>query len=284
MIVVTGANGELGRAIAERLIERVPAAQVGVSVRDPEKAQALRERGVRVRQGTFTDPESLRQSFQGASQVLFVSSGTRAGDTMTQHRTAIDAARACGVRRIVYTSHMGASETSEFPPMRNHAATEVLLRDSGLAFTALRHGFYASSALLFMGRALETGELLAPQDGPVSWTAHADLADAAVSVLTHEGRFEGPTPPLTASAALDMAGIAALASELSGRSIRRVTVTDEQHRAGMVARGLPEIVIEIGMGMFRASRAQEFAAVDPTLERLLGRPPTSMRDYMAARI
>ncbi len=284
MFVVTGANGQLGRAITERLIERVPAARVGISVRDPEKAQAFRERGVRVRQGTFTDPESLRHSFQGASQVLLVSSGTTAGDTLSQHRTAIEAARANGVRRIVYTSHMGSSETSEFAPMRNHAATEVMLRDSGIAFTALRNGFYASSALMFMGRALETGELLAPEDGPVSWTAHADLADAAVSVLTDEGRFEGPTPPLTASAALDMAGIAELASELSGRSIRRVTVSDEQHRAGMLARGLPETAVEIGMGLFRASRAQEFAAVDPTLERLLGRLPMSMRDLIAARL
>jgi NAD(P)H dehydrogenase (quinone) len=283
MIVVTGATGQLGRAIVERLIERVPAAQVGASARDPEKAAALSARGVRVRQGSFTDAESLRRSFEGASQVLLVSSGTTAGDTLDQHRTAIEAARACGVRRIVYTSHMGSSATSEFPPMRNHAATEDMLMDSGMAFTSLRNGFYASSALLFMGKAVETGELLAPADGPVSWTAHADLADAAVSVLTNEGRFEGPTPPLTASAALDMAGIAAIAAELSGRTIARVTVSDEQHRAAMVARGAPPVVVEIGMGMFRASRAGEFAAVDPTLERLLGRPPVSMRDFMATR-
>jgi NAD(P)H dehydrogenase (quinone) len=284
MIVITGANGQLGRAIAERLILRVAPTEVGVSVREPEKAGALRERGVRVRKGTFSDPESLRHSFEGASQLLLVSSGTTAGDTLTQHRTAIEEARACGVRRIVYTSHMGSSEASEFPPMRNHAATENMLRDSGIAFTSLRNGFYAASALMFLGRALETGELLAPEDGPVSWTTHADLADAAVSILTDPGRFEGPTPPLTASAALDMTDIAAIAAELSGRVIARVRVSDEQHRAGMVARGTPPAVVEIGMGLFRASRAGEFAAVDPCLERLLGRAPVSLRDFMATRL
>ena len=240
MIVVTGANGKLGRAIVERLVQRVPAAQISVSVRDPEKAEPLRERGIRVRRGTFTDAESLRDSFEGASQVLLVSSGTTAGDTLSQHGTAIEAARAVGARRIVYTSHMGASETSYFPPMRNHAATEAMLRGSGMAFTSLRNGFYASSALLFMGSALETGEFVAPEDGPVSWTAHADLADAAVIALTQEGRLDGVTAPLTASAALDMSGIATIASELAGRRITRVTVTDETYRAGMVARGVPQ--------------------------------------------
>ena len=284
MIIVTGANGQLGRAIAERLLERVPAAQIGVSVRDLDKAEALRARGVRVRHGSFEDAASLRHAFEGASQVLIVSSSTIAGDTIDQHRTAIDAARAAGARRIVYTSHMGSNAASLFPPMRNHAATEALLQASGVAFTSLRNGFYASSALLFMGRALETGELAAPEDGPVSWTAHADLADAAAIALTDEGRFDGFTPPLTASAALDLADIAAIASELAGRPIKRVMVTDDNFRSGMVAHGVPEARVNITMGLFAASRAREFAAVDPTLEQLLGRKPTAMRDVLRSQL
>ena len=283
MIVVTGANGQLGRAIAERLIERVPATEIGISVREPEQAETLRARGVRVRKGTFTDGASLRHAFEGASKVLLVSSSTRAGDTLEQHRTAIEAAKAAGVGRIVYTSHMGSSASSHFPPMRNHAATEAMLRESGIAYTSLRNGFYASSSLLFMGKALETGQLVAPADGPVSWTAHADLAEAAVIALT-EDRFDGPTPPLTASHALDMTAIAKLASEISRRSIERVTVTDEAYRAGMIAQGIPEIGIAITMGMFLASREREFAAVDPTLESSIGRPPTAMRDVLAAHL
>jgi NAD(P)H dehydrogenase (quinone) len=51
MIIVTGANGQLGRAVVERLLERVPVEQVGVSVRDPEKARGLKAWGVRVRPG-----------------------------------------------------------------------------------------------------------------------------------------------------------------------------------------------------------------------------------------
>ncbi len=161
MIIVTGATGQLGRAIVESLVERVPASQVGASVRDPAKASALAALGVRVRRGDFDDPASLAHAFEGATQVLIVSSNASAygGDPLAQHRSAIEAARAAGARRIVYTSHMAASSASLFPPMLDHVATEEMLRESGLAWTALRNGFYASSGMMFIGDALKTGAL-----------------------------------------------------------------------------------------------------------------------------
>jgi uncharacterized protein YbjT (DUF2867 family) len=273
MIVVTGATGLLGGAVVERLLGKVPATEIGVSVRDPAKATALAERGVRVRRGDYDDAASLAHAFEGADQLLLVSAAATGETALRQHRTAIDAARRAGVRRVVYTSHMGANPASPFAPMPDHAATEALLADSGLAFTALRNGFYTSSGGMLLGQALETGELAAPADGPVSWTAHDDLAEAAAIVLADEGRFEGPTPPLTGSAALDLA---ALAAEVLGRPIRRTVLTDAQYREA-----LPEPVAEMLLGLFAASRAGEFAAVDPTLGELLGRPPLIVRDVLA---
>ena len=286
MIVITGATGQLGRLIAEQLVHRVPPHQVGVSVRDPGKAAGLQALGVRVRQGDFNEPASLRHSFEGAGQVLIVSSNARAqgGDPLAQHRSAIDAARAVGVRRIVYTSHMGASARSAFPPMLDHAATEDMLRQSGLAWTALRHGFYAASGIALMGEASKTGVLEAPADGKVSWTAHADLAEAAAAILAHEGRYDGPTPLLTGAEALDLADLAAIASSLLHHPVRRKVIGDEELRAKMLARGAPGAVVEIALGLYAASRNGEFATVDPTLEGLLGRPPATVRDLLAAAI
>jgi uncharacterized protein YbjT (DUF2867 family) len=165
--------------------------------------------------------------------------------------------------------------------MRDQAATEAMLQVSGIAFTSLRNGFYAESGLILMGKAPETGKLVAPEDGPVSWTAHADLAEAAVIALTDKGRLEGLTPSLTGPEALDLAAIAAIASELTGRKITRVTVTDKEYRASLISHGVPESRADMLLGLFAASRDGEFAAVDPTLQRLLGRPPMSMRDVLA---
>ena len=286
MIVVTGATGQLGRAIVESLVRRVPAEEVGASTRDPEKAADLSSLGVRVRKADFDQPESLARAFEGATQVLIVSSNARArgGDPLAQHRTAIHAARSAGARRIVYTSHMAVSSSSEFPPMHDHAATEEMLRESGLAWTALRHGFYASAGVLFMGEAIHTGELEAPADGKVSWTAHADLAEGAAAILADEGRFDGPTPPLTGAEALDLAELAAIASGLTGRAIYRRIISNDDLRAKMAARGAPPPVAEIALGFYRASRKGEFATVDATLEQLLGRRPTSMRDVIARQL
>ena len=185
-----------------------------------------------------------------------------------------------GAGRIVYTSYMGASPSSHFVAMRDHAATEELLQASGVPFTSLHNGFYATTVRQFMGPALQTGTIELPEDGPVSWTTHADLAEAEAVVLTDEGRFDGLTPPLTAAKAVDFDRVAAIASALTGKTITRVTVSDDDYRASMAGHGLPGSVTEMLLGIFAASRAGEFAAVDPTLATLLGRTPTGLEAFL----
>lgn len=198
MLIVTGATGHLGSLIVDRLLERVPTGRIGVSVRDVSKAAELAERGVRVRAGDFTEPDSLKHAFEGAERVLVVSAAIRGGGASTANNAAIDAAREAGAQHILYTSHQAASPLSLFPPQKVHAATEEHLKQQGVPYTALRNGFYASTLGYYIGAALKTGTLAVPQDGPVSWTAHEDLAEAAAFALTEDGGLEGVTPPLTA--------------------------------------------------------------------------------------
>ncbi|MBC7272471.1 MAG: NAD(P)H-binding protein [Streptomyces sp.] len=282
MIIVTGATGQLGGQIVDRLLTRVPASRIGVSVRDPLKARALADRGVRVRRGSFTDAESLAHAFEGATQVLIVSVDKMGEEAVRQHRAAVDGAVAAGARRILYTSHMGASPTSLFQPCRDHAATEDALRACGVPFTSLRNGFHAASALRFLGDAMESGEVALPADGPVCWTAHADLADAAAAVLADEGCFEGPTPPLTASRALTFDEMADLAGEVAGRVVKRTTVPDEEFRELLTGHGVPAGTADGLLGVFAAARAGEFAAVDPALAALIGREPLDFRAVLEA--
>ncbi len=280
MIVVTGATGQLGRQVVEGLSKKLPSAQIGVSVRQPELADDFRQRGMRVCKGDFADPASLKDAFDGAEQVLIVSVNKFGEEAVQQHANAIQAAKAAGAKRILYTSHQGASPSSAFVPARDHAATEGLLQSSGVSFVSLRNGFYAESALYQLGGIRETGRIIVPQDGPVSWTARADLAEAAVAALTQSGLFEGISPPLTSSQALDLAGIAQVATEVLGQTVARETISDEQYRASLLQHGLPDVIAD-GLGsLYKAARAGEFAVTDPTLERLLGRKPTSLRDVV----
>ncbi|PBC80893.1 Uncharacterized conserved protein YbjT, contains NAD(P)-binding and DUF2867 domains [Streptomyces sp. KS_16] len=286
MIIMTGATGQLGRQIVERLLTRVPADRVGVSVsvRDPQKAQLFADQGVRVRQGSFTDATGLAHAFEGASQVLIISVDKMGEECVRQHRTAIEAAVAAGARRLLYTSQMGASATSHFQACRDHAATEEALRACGVPFTSLRNGFYTTSALHFLGSAAESGRFALPEDGPVAWTAHADLADATAALLADEGRFDGPTPPLTGGQPLSFDDIAALATELTGRTITRSTVPDDQFREQMVSQGVPTETADQLLGIFAAGRAGEFATVDPTLASLLGREPITLSTVLRGQL
>ncbi len=280
MIVVTGATGALNGATVEHLLKRIPAEQIGVSVRDVDKAQHFAERGVRVRQGSYEDPVALRHSFEGAEQVLLVSSNDPYADAISLHRVGVEAAVAAGARRILYTSHQGAAADSPFPPARDHAATERLLADSGVAWTSLRNGFYAHSLNWLLGAWRQTGTINAPADGPVSWTARADAAEAAAVILCGDRTFDGPVT-LTAGQAVTFDDIAATAAKISGREVKRIVMDDEVWIADKAASGTPEAMARMALTTFQAARQGRFAGVDPVLAELLGREARSVADQLA---
>lgn len=284
MIIVTGATGQLGRAVVRNLLHRVSADQIAVSVRDASKASDLAAQGVEVRVGDFTDVDGLARAFANADQVLIVSADKLGEEALRLHRSAIHAARLAGVRRILYTSHMGARAGSPFLPADQHAGTEVELAQSGLEYTSLRHGFYAESCLQMIGDDLASGELRVPEDGPTSWTARADLAEGDAAILVADRDWNGITPPLTGATAITMAEIAVIASNVTGREVRHTIISDDEWRNARIAAGMPSFYADILLGVFRAARRGDFAATDPTLETLLGRPPRTMRDVLSAAI
>ena len=265
MIVITGATGQLGSRIVDRLLERLPAEQVGVSVRDPGQVPELAARGVRVRRGDYDVPETLPDAFEGAKHVLIVSAGSTGASAVAHHVTAIDAARAAGAERVLYTAHQAAGADSLFAPMPDHASTQDYLLEQGHPFTSLRNGFYANTVPRLIGDALESGELEAPADGAAT-TGRGDAHRA------------GPDRPRRSPAARRLEEVAALLSR--GRTIRRVVVDDDEWKAGMIGRGAPAEQATLLLGLFLAARRGEFAITDPTLGELLGRLPQPFAHFL----
>jgi NAD(P)H dehydrogenase (quinone) len=280
MIIVTGATGALNGATVEHLLERVPAEQLVVAVRDTTKAQRFADRGVEVRHGDYAEPDSLPDAFEGADQLLLVSSNDPRADAVSLHRTAVDAAVTAGVGRILYTSHQGAALDTPFRSARDHAATEQLLAASGVPWTSLRNGFYAHSLNWLMGPWRETGVITVPADGPVSWTARADAAQAAAIILNSNGAYDGPTT-LTASTAPTFQDIAAITSELIGRTIELAVIDQDEWVAAQIAAGQPEFMARFMLGMYQAAHEGHLAGVDPLLGTLLDHQPQTVRDLLA---
>lgn len=282
MIVVTGATGGLGSAVVENLLDRVPADRIGVSVRDVSGARHLADRGVRVRQGSYEDPAALRDSFTGAEQVLLVSGNDPAADLVALHRNAIEAAVAAGVQRILYTSQQGAVPGNPYGPSEIHMATEAALAESGVAWTALRNGAYGTLDQV-LGPWQQTGEIVRPEDGPVPYTDRADVAEATAVILAGDRSFDGPIT-LTAPTAVTFDDLAKIASDLTGRTIKRTVLNDEQWVADQITLGVPEQAARFLLTWYQASRAGYFAQADPLLAELLGRDPNSVANRLAAHL
>lgn len=279
MIVITGATGALNGATVDHLLARLPASDLVVAVREPARASRFADRGVEVRRADYADPASLPPAFAGADQLLLVSSSDPFADAVELHGTAIQAAVAAGVGRILYTSHQGAALDSPFAPARDHAATEDLLAASGLPWTSLRNGFYAHTLGWLAGPWRDTGVLRVPGEGPVSWTAREDAAEAAALVLLDDGAYEGPVT-LTAAEAPTFAEVAAVAADLAGRDVEAVPVDPDEWVVAQVAAGAPEGQVRFTLGIYEAAAGGFFAGTDPLLGELLGRAPRTVRDAL----
>lgn len=281
MIIITGATGGLNGATTDHLLTQLPADDLVIVTRDTDRAGHLADRGVEVRRGDYADPVSLPAAFDGADQLLLVSSNDPFADAVTLHRNAVDAAVEVGVGRILYTSHQGAAHDSPFAPARDHAATEELLARSGLPWTSLRNGFYAHSLGWLAGPWRSTGVIRVPGDGPVSWTAREDAAEAAAAVLLADDAYDGPVT-ITAPEAPTFAEVAQMASELVGEMIGLEVVDAQQWVDEQVAAGAPEPQARFTLGMYDAAAQGFFAGVDPLLTVLIGRAPHTVRDALRA--
>lgn len=280
-ILVTGATGQLGRLVVDALARRSPSASLAVSVRIPDKASDLAARGIDVRQGDFDAPESLVRSFAGVDTVLIVSGDAPVDVRIRQHRGAIDAAKAAGVGRVVYTSFVDPRADSPFPFAAIHADTEDYLRGSGLPFTILRNGVYADNLAGFIGRAIGSGKLAAPAgEGRVAFISRADLAEAAAGVLLGAGHA-GRTYELTGPAAIDFREVAAAVSRRTGKPIVYEPISTDAFEQGLARAGLPDFMVEALSGLFQAVAANAYAGVSADAAGLAARPLEDIDGFLA---
>lgn len=219
-LIVTGASGDLGGRVARQLMELVPAEDLILLTRNPDKLADLAERGAQVRAADFDRPETLGDALAGGGRMLLVSTIEVGPTRRAQHRAAIEAAAAAGVRHLAYTSSVGMHPRNPSFIIPDHAYTEGLLRECGMETTILRMASYADIlAHAIAPRAIETGHWVSRSgDGRVGFVAKDDCARAAACVLTNEGHA-GAIYQITGRELLSNREAAALAAEMSGKPI-----------------------------------------------------------------
>jgi NAD(P)H dehydrogenase (quinone) len=280
VVVVTGASGQLGRLVAEELLDRMPPSELVLVTRHPEAIADLGERGATVRRGDFDEPDSLAQAFEGGERMLLIST-LAVGRRVPQHRAAIEAASAAGIQHLVYTSfpkpvagHPVGSIATE------HGETEAILHESGLAWTVLRNATYGELQVPPGALAVAGGKLYTNAgDGLLVSVSRRDCARAAAAVMTTDGHA-GKTYDVTGDEALSQTELAALLSEVSGRPVELIQVGDRMLSWGLTRYGAPKPIARAIVAFGKAVREGYYDAVDPAVTTLTGTPPRSLRDIL----
>lgn len=294
-LIVTGASGQFGRVAVAELLQRIPASELILLTRRPESLAEFAARGAQVRRGNFDDPETLKAAFAGGEHMLLISTDAVGGARLKQHRNAIDAAVAAGVKHIVYTSFIGVGPDNPAISTIEHTATEAMIRDCGLAYTFMRDSQYSEAMALFAAPgALASGQWIASaRDGKVGFVSRDDCAACAAAVLAGTGH-ENRVYDITGPELLSYRDCAALAAEMGGKPVEYVVVSDEGKLAFFDALGVPRKIgddlsaspipwpSEEMVSFECAIREGFFAVISDDVQKLLGRPPVSLREVFVA--
>lgn len=289
-IIVTGASGQFGRAAAEQLLDNCAPEDVVCLTRSPEKLADLAERGAVVRYADFDDPASLRTAMEGGEKMLLIST-LRVGTRVEQHRNAVEAAIANGVKHIVYTSVIGGG-LPDHPGVEqtDHYRTEQIIRNSGAAWTFLRNSLYAEAVATAMAiPALQAGSK--PDNaghGKVAIVSRDDCVATAVAVLTQPGH-ENKAYDVTGPELHSVPEAVGMISEMAGKPIDLQHVDDEGMYQYFDSLGVPRKASDVvpdgpipwaseGMVTFGQSiREGYFDVLSDDVERITGRKPRSLR-------
>jgi NAD(P)H dehydrogenase (quinone) len=279
---ITGATGQLGRLVIDELLDRgVPAADVVAIVRSPEKAAALVDRGVAVRAGDYSKPETLPAALDGVDVLLLIS-GSELGQRVTQHAAVVDAAKAAGVGRIAYTSVLRA-DTTPLVLAPEHKATEELIRASGVPFTLLRNGWYIENYTAQIPQYLAQGAIVAAAgDGRIAAATRADFAAAAAAVLTGDGHA-GAVYELGGTA-FGLKELAATVSEVTGTEVVYSAVSTSELVRILTGAGLDEGTAGFVAALDEAAERGDLDTDSTDLARLIGRPSTPLIDAVRAAV
>ncbi|MCX6307122.1 MAG: SDR family oxidoreductase [Bacteroidetes bacterium] len=271
-IGVTGATGQLGRIVIEKLKEKIAADNIVALVRTPEKAAGL---GVEVRKFDYDQPDTLADALKGIDKLLLISAN-EIGRRAAQHIHVIEAAKQAGVGQIVYTSLLRA-DTSTLGLAAEHVVTEKALAESGMPFVIMRHGWYTENNLGMLDQVVSHGVLLgAAGEGKTSSAARADYAEADALVLTSEGQ-SGKVYELAGDETYTMNDLASVLSEVSGKPVQYMNLPAGEYEAALVKAGLPGFVAQLYAGFHVSTEKGDLFDDGHQLSKLIGRPTTSLK-------
>ncbi|MER8592150.1 SDR family oxidoreductase [Mesorhizobium sp. M1182] len=285
-LLVTGASGQLGRGVINHLLDtlKVSPQRIIAATRNPENLADLAARGVTIRAVDFDDATSLASAFTGADRVLIISTNELAvpGKRLKQHEAAVAAAKSAGVSHLLYTSMPSPEPGSPVLFAPDHHGTEQAIKASGIPYTIFRNGWYQENLFMALPHAIASGHwYTSAGDGRIAHGARDDIA-AAIAACLASGATESKTYTLTGPQAYTVAEIAALVTEVTGKPIEVVQLSDEALTGGLKAAGVPEGFAPVIVSFDTNTRSGRISMVTDEIETLSGRKPRPLKQFLEA--
>jgi uncharacterized protein YbjT (DUF2867 family) len=272
--LITGATGNVGSLVVERLIARGDRPRV--FARDPEKTRARYGDRVDVFLGDLADAATLKPALRGADAFLLVNSGP---ELSARDEAAARAAIAAGVKHLVKLSSYDAREQNIGTGVW-HAQGESAIRASGIPFTFVQPSGFMSNAL-FWARSIKAEGVVrsVTGDGKIPFIHSQDIAEVTTAALTSRA-YDGQSLPITGPEALSYAEMTAKISAVIGKRIRYQAISDDEERQRMLERGEAADIVAAHLSIYRAIREGRLATVTDTVERVLGRKPMTFDQWL----
>jgi uncharacterized protein YbjT (DUF2867 family) len=274
VIVVTGATGQVGGLVARQLVRLgVP---FRMAVTDADRAPDVPAEAV---VAPYEDADALARALEPGDRVFMVSMFAPPHQRLALHRSFVAAAVARRVARVVYLSFVGAGEAASFRHARSHGATEALLAESGIPFTAVRNAMYADEIPAWFDA---EGRITGPGgEGRASFSYRPELAQAIALLLADDAFDERSVVTVTGSESVTLAELAEIASDVTGRDYRYAPA----ERGAWIAyrRSLlrPEWSIEAGLSYYDGVSAGEADVVGDDYRLLTGKEPLTIAEIIA---
>lgn len=283
MRFVSGANGQFARAVIGNVLAAGRGADLAVGTRDVSTpfARDLAAQGVSVREADFRRPELMRRALDGVTKALFIPTYDANDVRLQQNLNALEAARAAGVKHVVYASFLHAESQRVEHSRLVHFPTEQAIRASGLAFTILRHALYAEILVGDLRDTLASGVLRRPTGSArCAYIAREDLGASAAQVLLRD-EPSGRTYTETMEQTWSGDEIAALMSEVFAKPVRFEPVPPADWPAYMTEHwGVPPELAKSTVGTMQAVAAGEFDVVTADYREITGRAARTMRQFL----
>jgi len=269
---ITGSTGIVGGIVARELSDT--GMPLRLLVRDLARAPQL-DRAVAAK-AVYGEPTDALDGIE----LLFMVSAAESATRLEEHLAFVDAAAAAGVRHIVYTSFYGAAPDATFTLARDHFATEQHIRSSGMNFTFLRDAFYLDFMPAMVG---DDGVMRGPAgDGRAAIVARADVARTAIRVLENPEAHANQTYTLTGPHALTLTEVAAIIAEQTGRPTRFVNETLDEAYASRASYNAPDWQVDAWVSTYTSIAEGDQAEVSDDIERVTGRVPMSLAEFLGA--